>query len=127
MAKKESSSPGFVLVYMIPLLLYYFISYKIYMSSIDDTKGLRRKDVDPKSKIALLKLGLMVIVFLLVYSYIVKEMSKHCAIGSKNFGLNSFLYSFVPFLFVNQFVLDMFSVVDSVCDITFLGSGTFFD
>ena len=52
MAKKESSSPGFVLVYMIPLLLYYFISYKIYMSSIDDKTGLRRKDVDPKSKIA---------------------------------------------------------------------------
>jgi hypothetical protein len=100
MAKKESSSPGFVLVYMIPLLLYYFISYKIYMSSIDDKTGLRRKDVDPKSKIALLQLGLMVIVFLLVYSYIVKEMSKHCAIGSKNFGLNSFLYSFIPFLFV---------------------------
>lgn len=100
MAKKEKSSPGFVLVYIIPLLLYYFASYKIYMGSIDDNSGLQIKDSDPKSKIALLQLGLMVIVFLLVYSYIVKEMSKHCAVGSKNFGLNSFLYSFIPFLFV---------------------------
>ena len=64
MAKKEKSSPGFVLVYMIPLLLYYFASYKIYMGSIDDTTGLQVKDSNPKSKIALLQLGFMVIVFL---------------------------------------------------------------
>ena len=27
-------------------------------------------------------------------------MSKTCAVGSKNFGLNSFIYSFVPFIFI---------------------------
>lgn len=95
--KKKAAGPGFVMVYMVPLLLFYFLSYKLQVDSIanDGTQV-----GDPKSKKSILQIGFAVIVYLLVYGFTVKEMSKTCKVGSKNFGLNSFIYSFVPFIFI---------------------------
>lgn len=99
MSKKKDSSPGFVLVYLIPLLIYYFVTYKLYLGSVGPD-GMPIEGKNPAAKKSILQLGLLVIVFLLIYGLVVKQMSKHCQIGSKNFGLNSFLYSFIPFVFI---------------------------
>ena len=71
--KKKAAGPGFVMVYMIPLLLFYFLSYKLQIATIanDGTQT-----GDPKSKKSILQIGFAVIVYLLVYGFTVKEMSK---------------------------------------------------
>ena len=93
----ENKGPGFVMIYLVPLLLFYFITYKLQVASIGKD-GIQVGD--PKSKKSILQIGFCVIVYLIVYGFTVKEMSKNCKVGSKNFGLNSFLYSFIPFIFI---------------------------
>ena len=95
--KKKAAEPGFVMIYMIPLLLFYFLAYKLQVGTIANDGS---QVGDPKSKKSILQIGFAVIVYLIVYGFTVKEMSKNCKVGSKNFGLNSFLYSFVPFIFI---------------------------
>lgn len=98
-SEKKDTGPGFVLVYLIPLLIFFYVSYKLYMSSFGED-GNYIPESDAQSKRALLQLGFMVVIFLLVYGFVVKDMAKNCQVGSKNFGLNSFLYSFIPFIFI---------------------------
>lgn len=95
---KASSGPGFSITYMIPLLAYFFISYRLYMGSIGEDGLPNGKS--PQQKITMILLGFLVFTFLVIYGFIVKEMSKTCRIGSKNFALKAFLYTFTPFIFI---------------------------
>ena len=97
--EKKDGGPGFVLVFLIPLLVFFYASFKLHMSSFGED-GNYLPESDPQSKKSVLQLGFMVVVFLLVFGFVVKDMSKICEVGSKNFGLNSFLYSFIPFIFI---------------------------
>ena len=95
---KNSAPPNFTVAYLLPLFLYFFASFTLYMSAIDD-KGIRTNS-NPQSKIALLQLAFMVGLFLMMYSFNIKTYSINCPVDSKNFALNAFLYTFLPFIFI---------------------------
>lgn len=94
----KGAPPNFTVAYLIPLFLYFFTSFKLYMSAIDD-KGVPTNS-NPQSKIALLQLAFMVSLFLMMYSFNVKTYALNCPVDSKNFALNAFLYTFLPFIFI---------------------------
>ena len=95
---KNGAPPNFTVAYLIPLFLYFFASFKLYMSALDD-KGIRTNS-NPQSKIALLQLAFMVGLFLMMYSFNIKTYSLNCPVDSKRFALNAFLYTFLPFIFI---------------------------
>jgi len=95
---KKGAPPNFTVAYLVPLFLYFFASFKLYMSAIDD-KGDRTHS-NPQSKIALLQLAFMVGLFLMMYSFNIKTYALNCPVDSKNFALNAFLYTFLPFIFI---------------------------
>ena len=94
---EKASNPNFMITYLVPLFLYFFTMFKIYMGAIND-KG--EQIGDAISKIAMLQIAFLVGLFLMMYSLNIKVMSQTCTIGSKNFALNAFLYTFVPFIFI---------------------------
>ena len=96
-SEEKSSSGSFMAILMVPLFLYFFAVFKTYMGGID-MNGLKLED--PMGKIPLLTIAFMVVLFLMMYSFNVKEMSKHCPPESKGFALKAFLYSFIPFIFI---------------------------
>ena len=96
---EKANNPNFMVTYLVPLFLYFFTMFKIYMGAISD-KG--EQIGDAISKIALLQIAFLVGLFLLMYSLNIRIMSQtqNCPVGSKNFALNAFLYTFVPFIFI---------------------------
>ena len=96
---KKSSGSTFVAVLLIPLFLYFFAIFKTYMGGIDIATGEATLE-NPAGKIPLLSVVFLVVLFLMMYSFNVKEMSKHCPPTSQGFALKSFLYSFIPFVFI---------------------------
>jgi hypothetical protein len=94
----KGAPPNFTVAYLVPLFLYFFASFKLYMSAIDD-KGVPTNS-NPQSKIALLQLAFMVGLFLMMYSFNIKTYALNCPVDSKNFALNAFLYTFLPFIFI---------------------------
>lgn len=96
-SEEKSSSGSFIAILMVPLALYFFAVFKTYMSGISVTG---EKLEDPLARIPLLTLAFLVVLFLMMYSFNVKEMSKHCPPTSKGFAMKSFLYSFIPFIFI---------------------------
>jgi len=95
---EKGAPPNFTVAYLVPLFLYFFASFKLYMSAIDD-KGVPTNS-NPQSKIALLQLAFMVGLFLMMYSFNIKTYALNCPVDSKNFALNAFLYTFLPFIFI---------------------------
>jgi hypothetical protein len=98
MKEMKGAPPNFTVVFLVPLFLYFFAAFKLYMGALDD-KGERTKS-SPQSKIALLQLAFMVGLFLMMYSFNVKTYALNCPVDSKNFALNAFLYTFLPFIFI---------------------------
>ena len=96
-SEEKSSSGSFMAILMVPLFLYFFAVFKTYMGGID-MNGVKLED--PMAKIPLLTIAFMVVLFLMMYSFNVKEMSKHCPPESRGFALKAFLYSFIPFVFI---------------------------
>ena len=96
---EKANNPNFMITYLVPLFLYFFTMFKIYIGAISD-KG--EQIGDAISKIALLQIAFLVGLFLLMYSLNIRIMSQtqNCSVGSKNFALNAFLYTFVPFIFI---------------------------
>ena len=94
---EKASNPNFMITYLVPLFLYFFTMFKIYMGAIND-KG--EQIGDAISKIAMLQIAFLVGLFLMMYSLNIRVMSQTCPVGSKNFALNAFLYTFVPFIFI---------------------------
>ena len=94
---EKAKNPNFIITYLVPLFLYFFTMFKIYMSAISDNGD---HIGDAISKIALLQIAFLVGLFLLMYSLNIRVMSQTCSIGTKNFALNAFLYTFVPFIFI---------------------------
>jgi len=97
-AIKKPAPPNFAIAFLIPLFLYFFASFKLYMGAIDD-KGVPTNS-NPQSKIALLQLAFLVGLFLMMYSFNIKTMAMNCPVDSKNFAFNVFMYTFLPFLFI---------------------------
>jgi hypothetical protein len=97
--EEKSSSSSFVAILLVPLFLYFFAVFKTYMGGIDIKTGIATGD-NPAGKIPLLTVAFLVVLFLMMYSFNVKEMSKHCPPTSKGFALKSFLYSFIPYVFI---------------------------
>ena len=97
--EEKSSSSTFVAVLLIPLFLYFFAVFKTYMGGINIKTGEPTPE-DPSGKIPLLTVAFLVVLFLMMYSFNVKEMSKFCPPESRGFALKSFLYSFIPFVFI---------------------------
>ncbi len=98
-SQEKSSSSTFVAVLLIPLFLYFFAIFKTYMGGIDIKTGMATSE-NPAGKIPLLTVAFLVVLFLMMYSFNVKEMSKHCPPTSQGFALKSFLYSFIPYVFI---------------------------
>ena len=98
---EKGQPPNFTVAYLVPLFLYFFAAFKLYMGAIDD-KGIATNS-NPQSKIALLQLAFMVGLFLMIYSFNIKTYSLNCPVDSKNFALNAFLYTFLPFIFILDF------------------------
>jgi len=96
-SEEKSSSGSFMAILMVPLFLYFFAIFKTYMGGIS---LIGDELEDPMGKIPLLTLVFMIVLFLMMYSFNVKEMSKHCPPESRGFALKSFLYSFIPFVFI---------------------------
>lgn len=95
---EKGEPPNFTVAYLVPLFLYFFAAFKLYMGAIDD-KGIATNS-NPQSKIALLQLAFMVGLFLMMYSFNIKTYALNCPVDSKNFALNAFLYTFLPFIFI---------------------------
>lgn len=95
---EKGKPPNFTVAYLVPLCLYFFAAFKLYMGAIDD-KGIRTNS-NPQSKIALLQIAFMVGLFLMMYSFNIKTYALNCPVDSKNFALNAFLYTFLPFIFI---------------------------
>ena len=95
---EKGQPPNFTVAYLVPLFLYFFAAFKLYMGAIDD-KGIATNS-NPQSKIALLQLAFMVGLFLMMYSFNIKTYALNCPVDSKNFALNAFLYTFLPFIFI---------------------------
>lgn len=98
-SQEKSSSSTFIAVLLIPLFLYFFAVFKTYMGGIDIATGAATAE-NPAGKIPLLTVAFLVVLFLMMYSFNVKEMSKHCPPTSQGFALKSFLYSFIPYIFI---------------------------
>lgn len=94
----KGAPPNFVVAYLVPLVLYFFAVFKLYMGAIDD-KGIPTNS-NPQSKISLLQLAFLVGIFLMMYSFNIKTLAQSCPVNSKNFAFNAFLYTFLPFLFI---------------------------
>ena len=95
---KKSAPPNFTVAYLVPLFFYFFTLFKLYMTAIDDEGNQTINN--PQSKIALLQLAFMVGLFLMMYSFNIKTYALNCPVDSKNFALNAFLYTFLPFIFI---------------------------
>jgi hypothetical protein len=87
---------NFMLGILVPLIGFYFISFKLYSSSFDDP--LARADIS--SKIAILKILLLVIIFSTMYALNTTSMKKMCPNGTKNLVTKVFFSTFIPFVFL---------------------------
>lgn len=89
---------NFTLVFLLPLLLYFFAVFKLYMTGINDD-GTQSVN-NPQTKISIVLLGFMVILFLMIYGFNMRDMAKTCPPNTKNFARNAFLATFTPFIFI---------------------------
>ena len=87
---------NFMLGVLVPLVAFYFVSYKLYTGSYDDPIAR----VDISSKITILKILLLVVLFSTMYALNTTEMKKMCPNGTKNLVTKVFFSTFIPFIFL---------------------------
>ena len=87
---------NFMLGVLVPLVAFYFVSYKLYTGSYDDPIAR----VDISSKITILKILLLVVLFSTMYALNTTAMKKMCPNGTKNLVTKVFFSTFIPFIFL---------------------------
>jgi len=93
---KGGGKGNFMLGVLVPLVAFYFVSYKLYSGSFDDP--ITRVDI--ASKIAILKILLLVVLFSTMYALNTSAMKKMCPNGTKNLVRKVFFSTFIPFVFL---------------------------
>ena len=92
----SNGSGGFMVSLLVPLVGFYFLCYKLYSGSFDNPND--RAGVP--SKVAILKILLLVVIFSSMYASNTSQMKKMCPNGTKNMVRKVFFSTFVPFLFM---------------------------
>jgi len=87
---------NFMMGILVPLVAFYFISYKLYTGSYDDPLAI----ADIASKITILKIVLLVVIFSTMYALNTSTMKKMCPNGTKNLVSKVFFSTFIPFVFL---------------------------
>ena len=94
----SATGSSFTLVFLLPLFLYFFAVFKLYMTGINDDGTQSAKN--PQTKISIILLAFLVVLFLMMYGFNMRDMAKTCSPNTKNFARNAFLATFTPFLFI---------------------------
>lgn len=94
--KSGGGTGNFMLGILIPLVGFYFLSFKLYSGSYDNP--IDRANIP--SKIAILKVLLLVIIFSTMYALNTSTMKKMCPDGTKNLVRKVFFSTFIPFIFL---------------------------
>ena len=87
---------NFMIGILVPLVAFYFVSYKLYTGSYDDPLAM----ADIASKIAILKIVLMVVIFSTMYALNTTTMKEMCPNGTTNLVSKVFFSTFIPFIFL---------------------------
>lgn len=87
---------NFMMGIFVPLIGFYFLCFKLYSGSYDNP--IDRADIP--SKIAILKVLLLVIIFSTIYAINTSTMKKMCPNGTKNLVTKVFFSTFIPFVFL---------------------------
>jgi hypothetical protein len=87
---------NFMIGILVPLVAFYFVSYKLYTGSYDDPLAM----ADIASKIAILKIVLLVVIFSTMYALNTTTMKKMCPNGTTNLVSKVFFSTFIPFIFL---------------------------
>lgn len=94
--KSGGNTGNFMIGILVPLIGFYFLSFKLYSGSYDNP--IDRANIP--SKIAILKVLLLVIIFSTMYALNTSTMKKMCPNGTKNLVTKVFFSTFIPFIFL---------------------------
>lgn len=105
--KSGGNTGNFMIGILVPLIGFYFLSFKLYSGSYDNQERIFSNDtsedsneVNIPSKIAILKVLLLVIIFSTMYALNTSTMKKMCPNGTKNLVTKVFFSTFIPFIFL---------------------------
>ena len=93
---RNTGTGGFVLGLIIPLVVYYFVTYKLYSSSFSDDVAR----VNVSSKVGVFKMLLLAVIFISMYALNTKQMKQMCPNGSQKIVTKVFFSTFIPFIFM---------------------------
>ena len=92
----SNGTGGFMVSLLVPLVGFYFVCYKLYSGSFDNPDDR----LGVPSKVAILKILLLVVIFSSMYASNTAQMKKMCPNGTKNMVRKVFFSTFIPFLFM---------------------------
>ena len=105
--KKSGGMGSFIISLLVPLFAFYIVSYKLYSSSFDDEVAR----VNIPSKIAILRVLLLVVLFVSMFANNTSAMKRNCPNGTKNLVRKVFFSTFIPFLFMMGTIVVALSVM----------------
>ena len=88
---------NFMIGILVPLFAFYFMCYKLYTGSYEES-SIGNNTIS--SKIAILKVLLLVVLFSTMYALNTTQMKKMCPNGTKNLVTKVFFSTFIPFIFL---------------------------
>ena len=98
---RSSGTGNFVLGIIVPLVAYYFISFQLYSKSYTELlSGNKAARADVVSKVGILKIVLLAVIFISMYGMNTSQMKQMCPKGTENMVSKVFLSTFIPFIFM---------------------------